>query len=321
VEQRQLGRSGLSFAPLMFGGNVLGWTTDRPTSFAILDAFTDAGFTAIDTADVYASWSPEGVGTSERVLGEWFALGGGRRERVIIATKVGMSMGKGRKGLSAAYIRSAVEESLTRLRTDRIDLYQTHLDDPGTPQEETLGVLAELVSEGKVRALGASNHSVERLRSALAISAREGWPRYESIQPLYNLCDRAPFEDGMQALAVEEELGVIPFFALASGFLTGKYRSPADLKSGVRGDIAGKYLNPRGLRILEALDTVAARHLAVPAQIALAWLMRQPAITAPIASATSLEQLGQIMKARDIALDGDDLALLEQASTPELAAE
>ncbi|MCK9542724.1 MAG: aldo/keto reductase [Novosphingobium sp.] len=314
MKTRQLGHSGLSFAPLMFGGNVLGWTTDRPTSFAILDAFLDAGFSAIDTADVYASWTPEGVGTSERVLGEWFALGGGRRERVILATKVGLSMGKGKKGLSRAYIREAVDASLQRLRTDRIDLYQTHADDPDTPQEETLDTFAELIRAGKVRAIGASNTTVDRLCSALEIADTAGLPRFVSIQPLYNLYDRAEFEAGMQALAIDEGLGVIPYFALASGFLTGKYRSPDDLRPGMRGDLVGKYLDARGYRTLAALDLVAARHEASPAQIALAWLMAQPGITAPIVSATSLDQLGQIIKAGDIWLTDEDRAVLDSAA-------
>ncbi|WP_022683485.1 aldo/keto reductase [Sphingobium bisphenolivorans] len=311
MEIRTLGRSGLRFAPLMFGGNVLGWTMDRPTSFRVLDEFLDAGFSAIDTADVYAPWTDEGVGTSERVLGEWFALGGGRRERVMLATKVGLPMARGKKGLSRAYIMEAIDASLARLRTTHIDLYLAHCDDPKTPLAETLDAFAELIRAGKVRAVGASNMSAGRVREALAIADRIGLPRFEAVQPLYNLYDRRDYESDMQALAVEQDLGVIPFFALASGFLTGKYRSAADLRPGMRGELVGKYLDTQGQRLLDVLDAVAARHDAVPAQIALAWLLTKPGITAPIASATSVGQLQQLIKACDIDLTDDDIAALD----------
>ncbi len=314
MEKRQLGRSGLQIAPLVFGGNVFGWTVDEKTSFAVLDAFVAAGFNAIDTADVYSKWAPGTKGgESETIIGNWLKRRGSR-DKVVIATKVGMDMGAGRKGLSKAYIQKAVEDSLRRLQTDYIDLYQAHADDAETPLEETLGAFARLVEQGKVRAIGASNYTAPRLKEALETSNRLGYPRYESLQPLYNLYDRSSFEGELERLCIEEKLGVIPYYALASGFLTGKYRSEADLGKSKRGAGIKKYLNPRGFRILKVLDEVAARYRATPAQIALAWLMARPSVTAPIASATSVAQLHELTKAVQLRLDRDAITLLDQAS-------
>ena len=321
MEQRTLGRSTLKVAPLAFGGNVFGWTADEQTSFALLDAFVDAGFNFVDTADVYARWAHNGVGgQSETILGRWFAKTG-KRDRIVLATKVGGEMGESRKGLSKAYILREVEESLRRLQTNYIDLYQAHFDDEKTPQEETLEAFNELILQGKVRVIGASNFSAERLRSALEISKSRGWVRYESLQPEYNLYDREAFERELAPLCVAEGIGVIPYFALASGFLTGKYRSEADLQGRSRSGMVKKYLNPRGTRILEALDTVAKNLGATPTQVALAWLLTRPAITAPIASATSLQQLRDLMKSVELRLDGAALATLDAASTPEAVAQ
>ncbi len=314
MEKRQLGGSGLSIAPLMLGGNVLGWTADEATSFALLDAFVDGGFNAIDTADVYSRWIPGHTGgESETIIGRWLQRSG-KRDRVVLATKVGMEMGPDRKGLRAAYIERAAEASLQRLRSDRIDLYQSHRDDPGTPQEETLEAYRRLIAAGKVRAIGASNFSAERLTTALSASRGKGLPRYETLQPEYNLCVRGAFEAGPEAFCREHGLGVIPYFGLASGFLTGKYRSKADLKKSQRGEDVGKFLNARGLRILAGLDAVAARLGATPAQVALAWLMARPSITAPIASATSVVQLQELMGAAHLRLDAAAIAELDQAS-------
>ncbi len=314
MEKRQLGRSGLAIAPLMFGGNVFGWTIDEATSFAVLDAFVAAGFNALDTADVYSKWAPGNTGgESETIIGNWLKRRGSR-DKVVIATKVGMDMGAARKGLSASYIVRAAEDSLKRLQTDYIDLYQAHTDDAETPLEETLGAFARLIEQGKVRAIGASNYTAPRLKEALEISKRRGYPRYESLQPHYNLYERSSFEGEPERLCLEEKLGVIPYYALASGFLTGKYRSEADLGKSKRGAGIKKYLNPRGFRILAALDEVAARHEAAPAQIALAWLIARPSVTAPIASATSVAQLNELTKAAQLKLDRDAIALLDKAS-------
>ncbi|WZO99292.1 aldo/keto reductase [Isosphaeraceae bacterium EP7] len=312
---RELGGSGLKVAPLAFGGNVFGWTIDEATSFRLLDRFVEAGFNLVDTADVYSRWKPgnEG-GESETILGNWFARGG-NREKVVLATKVGMEMGTGKKGLSRAYILEAVEKSLKRLQTDVIDVYQSHRDDAETPLEETLGTFAELIKQGKVRAIGASNYSAERLAQALKVSKDNGLPRYETLQPEYNLIERAKFEAELQPLCVRENVGVIPYYSLASGFLTGKYRSEADLsKSAGRGQNVKKYLDERGLRILKALDTVADQHRSNPARVALAWLASRPAITAPIASATSLEQLDDLIASASLALTDADVKLLDEAS-------
>jgi aryl-alcohol dehydrogenase-like predicted oxidoreductase len=313
MELRRLGRSDLKIAPLMLGGNVFGWTADEATSFAILDAFVDAGFNAIDTADVYARWSPAGGGASEKVIGAWLKATG-KRDKVVIATKVGMEMADDKKGLSAAYIVQAVEASLKRLQTDYIDLYQAHRDDADTPQEETGEAFAKLVAQGKVRVLGASNFDAPRLTSANALAQAHGWPRYETLQPLYNLVDRAAFEGPLADACATMGVSVIPYYGLASGFLTGKYRTEADLAKSPRGRGAKKYLDGRGLGILAALDAVAADLGATPAQVALAWLMEK--ITAPIASATSLAQLQDLMGAAHLRLDADVMATLDQASAP-----
>ncbi len=315
MDMRRLGRSELRIAPLVLGGNVFGWTADEKTSFAILDAFVDAGFNCVDTADVYSRWAPAGGGASETVLGKWFKASG-KRDKVVLATKFGMEMGEGMKGLSARYMVEAVEASLTRLQTDVIDLYQSHRDDAATPQEETAEAFDRLVKAGKVRVIGASNFEPDRLKSALEVSRAKGLARYESLQPLYNLYDRAGFEEGLQKLCIEEEVGVIPFYGLASGFLTGKYRSEADFAKSPRGGRMGGYLNDRGRRILAALDAVSAAHKASPAQVALAWVMAQPGLTAPIASATSVAQLQELMGAAELKLSTEDLAGLDAASAP-----
>jgi len=317
MRYRPLGRSGLATAPLAFGGNVLGWTADQATSFSLLDAFVDGGFNLIDTADIYSRWaSGHSGGESEALIGQWLAASG-KRHRVLIATKVGKPMGaegSGRAGLSRRWIRQAVEDSLRRLQTDHIDLYQSHDDDAATPLEETLSAFAELMREGKVRAIGASNYSAPRLAEALATSRRLGLPRYETLQPLFNLADRAPFEAELQPLCVAEELGVINFFGLARGFLTGKYRSEADLGKSPRGAGIKGYLNERGQRILSALDDVAAELGATPAQTALAWQMAQPGITAPIVSATSVAQWQELAGAARLALTAGQIEHLTLAS-------
>ena len=314
MQKRRLGNSGLEIAPLMFGGNVLDWTADEAASFALLDRFVAAGFDAIDTADVYSRWAPgHKGGESEVVLGRWLAKRGGR-DKVVIATKVGNDMPGVGKGLSKAHIMRSVEDSLKRLQTDYIDLYQSHIDDAATPLEETLAVYDDLIKAGKVRAIGASNYEAPRLAEALKTSAARKLPRYESLQPLYNLTDRAGFEAALQGLCVKENVGVIPYYGLAAGFLTGKYRSEADFSKSARGGGMKKYLNERGLRILAALDEVAARLKATPAQVALAWLMARPAITAPIASATSLDQMQDLIASARLNLDAEAIKALDSAS-------
>jgi aryl-alcohol dehydrogenase-like predicted oxidoreductase len=283
-------------------------------SFKLLDAFAEAGLTFIDTADVYSTWVPGNQGgESETIIGKWMKARG-NRDRIVLATKVGSEMAPGKKGLSKAYIRSAVEASLQRLQTDYVDLYQSHRDDPNTPQEETLGTYEELIRDGKVRAIGASNFSADRLNEALAISTRLGLPRYESLQPLYNLHDRSDYEGNLEQVCRENEIGVIPYHSLASGFLTGKYRSEQDFGKSPRGRNMGKYLTERGRRILAALDAAAEKHRANPAQVALAWLMARLGLTAPIASATSLEQVKDLVASTALVLDADDIANLDRAS-------
>ncbi len=315
MNYRALGRSGLQVSPLALGGNVFGWTVDEATSFSLLDAWVDAGFNFIDTADVYSAWVPGHIGgESETVIGKWLHASG-KRDRVVLATKVGKPMAPDQKGLKPAYIRSAVEASLRRLQTDRIDLYQSHDDDSDTPLSESLGAFGELIQQGKVRAIGASNYTAPRLALALETSERHGLPRYESLQPLYNLYDRAVFEDALQALCVEHEVGVINFYALAAGFLTGKYRTATDAGKSTRGkNVIAKYLNPRGQRILSALDAVARRHGTNPGVVAIAWQLTRPGITAPIASATSPAQLEDLAAAARLQLDTADIASLTQAS-------
>jgi aryl-alcohol dehydrogenase-like predicted oxidoreductase len=320
MEQRTLGRSPLKVAPLAFGGNVFGWTADESASFSLLDAFVDAGFNFIDTADSYSRWAHNGIGgQSETILGKWFAKTG-KRDRIILATKVGAEMGENRKGLSKSYILSEVEESLRRLQTDYIDLYQAHFDDESTTQDETLEAFNELVTQGKVRVVGASNFSADRLRSALAISTSRGFARYESLQPEYNLYDRENFERELAPLCESEGIGVIPYFSLAAGFLSGKYRSEADLHGRARSGMVQKYLNPRGMRILRSLDTVASNLSATPTQVALAWLLTRRSVTAPIASATSLQQLQDLVKSVELRLDAGAIAALDEASAPEAVA-
>ena len=310
--RRRLGRSALETAPIAFGGNVFGWTVDEPVSFALLDAFVDAGFNLIDTADGYSAWVPGNQGgESETIIGKWLARSG-KRDKVLIATKVAKLAR--RPGLGAANIAMAVEDSLRRLQVDTIDLYQSHQDDPATPIEETLGAYAKLVEQGKVRAIGASNFSAARLGESLAIAKKYDLPRYESLQPEYNLVSRAGYEAELEPLIRKEDVGVISYYGLASGFLTGKYRSEADLSKSPRGQGVRKYLDARGLRILAALDEVAQRHGATPAQVALAWLIARPGVTAPIASATSARQLQEILAAVRIQLAVEDIAQLDQAS-------
>jgi aryl-alcohol dehydrogenase-like predicted oxidoreductase len=316
METRELGRSGIHVPPVMFGCNVLGWTADEATSFRLLDALLDAGLCALDTADVYSAWAPgHQGGESEAVIGRWLKARGGR-ERVVIATKVGLKMGSGGEGLSRAWITQSVEDSLRRLQTDHIDLYQAHRDDPNTLLEETLDAFAGLIRAGKVRAIGASNYTAPRLQEALRTSERLGLPRYESLQPHYNLVERALFEGELDRVCLEEGVGVIPYFALAAGFLTGKYRSEADLGKSPRGERnARKYLeNPRGPRVLAALDETAARLGAKPGEVAIAWLIARPAVTAPIASATNLDQLGGLARAATLRLDAEAMEALDRVS-------
>ncbi len=314
LTKRKLGNSGLEIAPIVFGGNVFGWTADEATSFQLLDAFVAAGFNAVDTADVYSRWVPGNKGgESETIIGKWLKRGA-KRQQVIIATKVASEMGPGKKGLSKSYIFAAVEDSLQRLQTDYIDLYQSHVDDADTPLEETLEAYAQLIQQGKVRAIGASNYNAKRLGEALQISRKKVLPRYESLQPHYNLYERAEFETDLAPLCLRENIGVIPYFSLASGFLAGKYRSEADLAKSARGSLVKKYLNERGFEILSALDQVAKAHSATPTRVALAWLLAQPSVTAPIASATNLDQLRELLSAADLKLDRESLEKLNQAS-------
>lgn len=314
TKTRTLGHSGLEVSPLMLGGNVFGWTIDQPASFQILDAFVDAGLNFIDTADIYSTWVPGHTGgESEAIIGNWLKQSG-KRSKIVLATKVGMLMGSGKKGLKKDYILEEVEDSLRRLQTDYIDLYQSHEDDASTPLEETLGAYAQLIKEGKVRAIGASNYSAERLAEALEVSRAHGFPSYQCLQPKYNLCERAGYESALEPLILKEGIGVVPYYALASGFLTGKYRSEADLGKSVRGAGVRKYLDGRGFRILAVLDEVAAAHRSTPGKVALAWLMARPGITAPIASATSLDQLQDLVDAIHLELDTASIEALNHAS-------
>jgi aryl-alcohol dehydrogenase-like predicted oxidoreductase len=315
MKLRNLGRSGLKVSPLAFGGNVFGWTIDEKTSMKLLDRFVDEGFNFIDTADVYARWAPGNQGgESETVIGNWLKKSG-KRDKVVIATKVGMEMGPDKKGLAPDYIRSAVEDSLKRLQTDYIDLYQSHVDDATTAIADTLGTYDALIKAGKVRAIGASNYSGERLEEALRISAEQNLPRYESLQPNYNLYDRADFENEPRDVCLKNDVGVISYFSLASGFLTGKYRSESDVTGNARERMVKKYLNDRGWRILEALDAVAKDTSSTPGRVAIAWLIAQPAVTAPIASATSLAQLEDLFAATRLQLDANSLEKLDAASS------
>lgn len=317
MEKRQLGNSDLHVAPLMLGGNVFGWTANEATSFEVLDAFVGAGLNFIDTADSYSTWVPgHAGGESEAIIGKWLKRSA-KRDEVIVATKVGSEIPGQGKGLSRAWIMRQAEASLKRLQTDCIDLYQSHRDDPNTPVDETLEAYARLVQQGKVRVIGCSNFTVERTQESLRASRQYGWPRYESLQPHYNLYHRAEYETTLEPLALKEKLGVVPYYSLGSGFLTGKYRSQEDLSKSARGQAVKKFLNERGFRILQALDQVAEKHQATPAQVALAWLMARPSITAPIASATSVDQLNDLARATQLELDNASIELLNKASAHE----
>ena len=314
VEKRKLGSSGLKIAPLVLGGNVFGWTVDEAGTAELLDHFVEAGFNMVDTADVYSNWvAGNHGGESEMLIGKWLKKSG-KRDQILVATKVGLPMGEGKKGLSKKHILHSAEESLERLQTDYIDLYQSHTEDATTPQEETLETYAELMKSGKVRAIGASNFKAETLRQAIEVSHQKRLPRYESLQPHYNLYVREEFESGPAQVCAENDIGVITYFSLAAGFLTGKYRSEKDSANRARGSRVQQYMNSRGFRILAALDKVAAEYGATPAQIALAWLMAKPPVTAPIASATSVKQLDELLGAAQIALDGEAMAKLDRAS-------
>lgn len=314
MSKRALGKTGLTISPLVFGCNVLGWTADKQRSFELLDRFTGAGLESLDTADVYSTWAPGNQGgESETIIGQWMASRG-NRDRVVLITKVGMEMPPGNKGLSAAWIERAVEDSLRRLQTDHIDLYFSHLFDEATPIEETLRAYQRLIQAGKVRAIGASNHSAEQLAAALRTAADNDLPRYQVLQPQYNLYDRASYEGALRDLAMAEELGVITYYSLASGFLTGKYRNKGDLQKSPRGGGLERYLDSRGLGILSALDEVAGNREAAPAEVALAWLIARPGVTAPIASATSLEQLESLIRSTRLSLSAADIAHLDEAS-------
>jgi aryl-alcohol dehydrogenase-like predicted oxidoreductase len=314
MARRKLGRTGFEVAPFAFGGNVFGWTVDESTSFRLLDTFVAAGFNLVDTADSYSRWAPGHTGgESETIIGRWIARRG-RHDDVVIATKVGSDMGLGYKCLRKDYIMRAVEDSLRRLQVDAIDIYQSHWDDDKTPLDETLDAYARLIEQGKVKVIGASNLTAERLAEALAVSKRHGGPRYETMQPLYNLYDRSTFEGPLAELCAHEQISVITYFSLAAGFLTGKYRSEADFAKSARGAGMKKYMNSRGLRILAALDEIAERVDANPAQVALAWLIARPGVAAPIASATSIGQLDELIAATRLELDADAIHALEKAS-------
>ncbi|MBS9719103.1 aldo/keto reductase [Tianweitania sp. BSSL-BM11] len=317
MEKRALGKTGLEIAPLVFGGNVFGWTADEQTSFKVLDAFVDHGFNAIDTADVYSAWVDGNKGgESETILGKWLKANPAKRDKVAIFTKVGSDMGEpGHKGLSSSWISQAADASLKRLQTDHIDLYFSHWPDADTPYEETLGAYQQLLDAGKIKSVGASNLDAAQLQEALSVAKTKNLPRYDVLQPEYNLYDRSAFDGPLRDLCMREGLGVVTYFSLASGFLSGKYRSKDDLKKSKRGNAVEKYLDDRGQAILRALDQVSETHGAQPAEVALAWIIARPGVTAPIASATSVEQVESFAKAASLKLSEDDLAALDKAST------
>lgn len=315
MNKKPLGKSGISLPPIVFGGNIFGWTTDEAASFTLLDALAEAGLNAIDTADFYSRWLPGHVGgESEVIIGAWMKARG-NRDKIVVATKLGMDMGPGKSGLSKARIAEAVDESLGRLQTDYIDLYQAHIDDESVPLEETLEGFAEVIKQGKVRAIGASNYSAARLKQAEETAQKLGVPRYESLQPHYNLLERAGFESELEPLCLAEDIGVISYFSLASGFLSGKYRSEADVEGKARAGFVQQYINPRGFGVVDVLTEQAARLDATPAQVALAWLIARPSVTAPIASATSAAQLDDLVKAAQLTLDAEAVAALDAASS------
>lgn len=315
MEQRSLGNSGLQVAPWAFGGNVFGWTVDEKQSFRLLDAFTDEGFNLVDTADSYSRWAPGNKGgESETIIGNWLKQTG-KRNKIVLATKLGSDMGDGKKGLSRKYIFEAAEASLHRLQTDVIDLYQTHFDDLATPVSETMEALAELIKQGKVRAVGASNMSKERLQESLDYCHQNGLPSYTTLQPEYNLYDRQKYETEYEPIVAANNLGVLNYFALASGFLSGKYRTESDAGKSIRGStIIKKYLTDRGHNILSALDEVAEQHHTTTAAVAIAWLVARPSITAPIASATTVEQIQELAKSAELNLNTDSIEKLNKAS-------
>ena len=317
MRMRQLGHTDLRVAPLCLGGNTIGWTTDEAASFAVLDAYVEAGGNFIDTADAYSRWAPGNVGgESETILGNWMASRG-NRSAIVMATKLGADIGKGDRRLSRTYITSAVEDSLRRLRTDYIDLYQAHYDDLDTPQEETHAAFDALVRQGKVRALGVSNFEADRIASARAITEQNGYAHYEVYQPSYSLMDRQRYESEFEPFILEHGMSVIPYWPLAAGFLTGKYRDGQPLPNSARADgVKSKYMNERGFAVLGELDRIAAAHGATVAEVALAWVLARPSITAPIASATSPAQVAELMKAIDVQLDPADIAALDAVSAP-----
>jgi aryl-alcohol dehydrogenase-like predicted oxidoreductase len=316
MEKRRLGQSSLQVPPITFGCNVFGWTTDEKTSFALLDAWLDAGFNFLDTADVYSRWHPgNSGGESETIIGKWMKARG-NRGKIVLATKLGAEMAPRKKGLSRAYMQQAVDASLRRLQSDYIDLYQSHRDDPETPVEETLSSYADLIKAGKIREIGASNFTADRLAESLKISTNKELPRYQSLQPQYSLVERSELEGPLEDLCLKENVGVIGYYSLASGFLTGKYRSAADTEGQPRGSRAMKYVNDQGFKVLQALDEVAKRYEAKPGQIAIAWLIARPSVTAPIASATNLEQLAELAEAAEIELDADSIQKIDAASKP-----
>src|SRR5271154_363117 len=317
MQKRKLGRTDLTIAPLVFGGNVFGWTADKKTTFELLDRFSEAGLNAVDTADVYSAWAPGNKGgESETILGEWMKARGKRSETIVV-TKVGSPVGPGKKGLKAKYIEEAAEAALRRLEGGTIDLYLSHWPDPEAPHEETLGAYAKLIAAGKIRWCGASNYNAEQMRAALDAAKAKGLPRCEALQPEYNLYDRGSYDGALRDLCIREEIGVITYYSLAKGFLSGKYRSEADLGQSPRGGGVKAYLNPRGFRILAALDEIAAGHDAKPAEGALAWTAQARGVTAPISSATSLAQVESLIRAASLTLGAGDMAALEAASATE----